>query len=368
MDILYRILGLVATATQRLSRNSVNGIPLNWVVMVLVGIFLGFSVTQVIEGFANSDRPSEVSMGELFSRPDLKDRHIVVRGELHPEGCLAMSKKGKDDPERLFFPLVDKKAGRGIYIEAPPGGPPKGSLGIDGTVGMLRAINADLKKELTGIGRQVDGVPMDLDLMMVAGEKPSRLWIWIPAAAASAAVLLMMLATVCVRYVVFRRTRGPETGIDLSATSAESVGAAVRVTGRMALTAADSQRFVNVPAVFAQLDSGETALISNIDASVRFMGSVTRERAGLWAMVIKPGTLSMPEFGQLYCGLKSYPSFRVRYVDGTSNKPAVAILSFSDLPSLARGLEMLEKPAEAEVAEVSQGDRFPSSPDTPGED
>ena len=88
------------------------------------------------------------------------------------------------------------------------------------------------------------------------------------------------------------------------------------------------------------------------------MGSVTREREGLWAMVIKPGTLSMPEFGQLYCGLKSYPSFRVRYVDGTSNKPAVVILSFSDLPSLARGLEMLEKPAQAEVTNAQgQGKR-----------
>ena len=158
-------------------------------------------------------------------------------------------------PERLFFPLVDKKAGRGIYIEAPPGGPAKGSLGIDGTVGMLRAINPDLRKELMRTGRAVDGVPMDVDLMMVAGEKPSRLWIWIPLTAVAAAVLLMMLATVCMRYVVFRRTRGPETGIDLSATSEESVGASVARDGA---DGADGRGFAAVCERSGRICAGST--------------------------------------------------------------------------------------------------------------
>ena len=48
---------------------------------------------------------------------------------------------------------------------------------------------------------------------------------------------------------------------------------------------------------------GDRAILANVDASSHFMGSVTKNRAGIWAAVIRHDSLSAPEYGTLYFGL-----------------------------------------------------------------
>ncbi|MCY2950657.1 MAG: hypothetical protein NTU53_01610 [Planctomycetota bacterium] len=333
MDIVYRVLGFVAMITEKLSRTRVNFIPINWLLIVLVTIFLGLSIREVHEGLANADSASLVSLADALTNPDLLDKYVTIDAALVLQDTLLYAKKNSDkveDAESLWTPLLDPAAKHAMYAKLPPTQAPAGSFSRNGVTGMLRSIDSNLKTEVQRTGRQTAGVLINTDRMLVIGQKPSRLGITIPIAIALALALTLMLLSVFIRYTVFRSMPQPRAVISRAATDQPPQPDqldGLRLTGFLSLTETDRQRFFNVPATLANLDSGERALLSNINASITYMGAVTKNRAGLWASIIKPASLAAPEYGQLYFGLRAYPALRIRYTDPIANRPLCTILA-----------------------------------------
>ena len=127
----------------------------------------------------------------------------------------------------------------------------------------------------------------------------------------------------------FRRTSAP--GADLASLSAPAPesGYDIRATGRFVLDEKNAQRFLDVPAGMGTLQTGEMAVVANVDASSNFMGITTEKRAGLWALLVEPGSLARPERGTLYLGLAARPAIRFQYRSAATHQSEAAILTSS---------------------------------------
>ncbi|PQV65101.1 hypothetical protein B1R32_102108 [Abditibacterium utsteinense] len=105
-------------------------------------------------------------------------------------------------------------------------------------------------------------------------------------------------------------------------------------TGKLRLHEKEARRFLDVPARATRLENGALAFVSNIDASTRFSGVVTKSKVGLW--LCSPQFESAPiECGTLFYGKKSRPALRVQFLETADAKNArlKAILSFDDITS-----------------------------------
>lgn len=60
MNLIYRVLGWVAAKNERMSHTSVNFIPMNWVVMIGLGICAMIAAPEVVDGFQTG---KDTSMG-----------------------------------------------------------------------------------------------------------------------------------------------------------------------------------------------------------------------------------------------------------------------------------------------------------------
>lgn len=106
-------------------------------------------------------------------------------------------------------------------------------------------------------------------------------------------------------------------------------------TGKLRLHEKEARRFLDVPARAMRLDDGALAFVSNIDASTRFSGVVTKSKVGLWLSVPRfESTLESPqiECGTLFYGKRPRPALRVQFFETSDAKsPRVkAILSFDE--------------------------------------
>jgi hypothetical protein len=110
----------------------------------------------------------------------------------------------------------------------------------------------------------------------------------------------------------------------------QEIASGLRVSGKLRLHEQCAARFLDVPAAFVRLPSGELAVASNIDASSRMYGQVTDRRIGIWLIVPQPRTLKW-ENGCLYNGFKPLPALRLRYADALDKgKTSTAIVAFDN--------------------------------------
>lgn len=344
MSLLYRLLGVVALVNQRLSRNRVNFIPLNWAAMAGLGVLLFVCLDKYQDAHLNGQTPRTVSVADVLAHRTSEKSYVAVQGVLVPgEG---FDEKKDNTVERTWVPMVDLVGRRAFLVQRRTndlGGKPQQAT----VTGMMRPMDEKLAAKVQEDGGNIDGVPIDTGYMLVEGERPGSAALWITGAALSALLLGAFIMTFLQKYVVFQpvaRAPGPQPE---AADIDTSQGADVRVTGTFLLDKVGAQRFLDVPAGFGTLQTGETIFVSNIDASNRFMGMTTAKRAGTWAMILANGSARVGAQGLLYSGTKVRPALRVSYVEAATQKPAEAVLSFGTPQERAHVLALLERPQPA---------------------
>jgi hypothetical protein len=85
-----------------------------------------------------------------------------------------------------------------------------------------------------------------------------------------------------------------------------------------------------VPAVLQRLETGDTALLSHLTTSSTFFGVKTQEHAGVWMLVMRPGSVTEAQAGYVFWGMKKMRATRFRYVNamtGASERAVVATSS-----------------------------------------
>jgi len=359
MHYLYRILGITADLTERASRISGNGVPANWLFLVAFGFFVGLAIHEVIEVKVNEGDPIKTTIGDATASDKLLDRLITVSGHFYAQQILVETENGKPKNDNIsWIPLVDHDAHRAIYVKADTsrpnngivsrvGGPPSYSVGPPkvAVTGMLRKIDSDFQGSLRLGAQRVQGILPNYDYVLVASTKPGGFYLWVALAAAIALPMLLMLIVIFKRYVIFRPSGTAVGGIDLSAiapTTGPEAPPELYVTAKFALDEKVRKLFHRVRSVAALQENGDVALLANVDASVR--GIFRQNRSGIWATVIRDQTLSQPEHGTLYFGLRAYPAFRIRYTDAIKNKPAMAILASSTPAGLEKVRQAVYEP------------------------
>lgn len=334
MTIVYRLLGIAARLNERMSHFSINFVPFNWIVMGALTVLFGYSAVEARDAVVNGKTPRAVSVGEVLDHKDLNRNYVSVKGMEVSEPVFQkvsrMEGSQAETVEESYVALVDPAAVRALLVQR------HGAFGegadakvTEATItGMLVPIESDLKAKLAQTGGKVDDVPVETDYMLVEGNAPGDATTFVPLTFVSGLLLAVFGLTFALKYVIFQKTApamnvpgippaiDPQRGIDL------------RVTGKFVLDAKNSRRFLNVNAGLFRLETGDVALVSNIDASSRFYGVTTSKRVGLWSIVLSPNGLQKLELGRLYDGFGARPAVRIRYVEVDSRSAASAILSF----------------------------------------
>jgi len=376
MSLLYRFLGVAAYVTERASRTRGNGVPMNWLILVLLGFFLAWPIHEAIEVKNNEGDPIHASITDATNSDKLLDRYIIVTGQLHPEESVTETENGKvKDEDISWVPLIDPEGRKAIYIKTNINEPNRGVISrVEGSQssfgapprvsvsGMLRKIPTDLQSAVHASSTPIGGISMNSQYMIVAGSKPSGLYLWLAVAIAIAIPILLMLLVIFKRYIVFRPVPSIGRGIDRFPPPPTQEPLDLRTTARFVLQENIRKLFHRVPSVLAQLESGDMAILANVDASSSFMGRVTKNRAGIWAAVIRNQTLSSPEYGTLYFGLTAYPAFRIRYTDGVNSKPATAILASLTPEGLQHIRQALYEPHLLPASPIEPQSPAPAAP------
>ena len=331
MSIIYRLLGIVARVNENLSRKSINFIALNWAIMVGLGFLLATGMNETRDAWVNGDKPRQATLTEVLDHRNPERNYVSVAGVLFPNAALQKTLENKNNRQTTvtgsYVPLLDMATRHGIFVEM-AGQIPSAPSRMSAVTGMLKPIDSMLKTKLQEMGGKLDQVPFDTDYMLVEGAAPGNGLVWGLLTVVSLALFVLFLLTWFLRYVVFERTRR----LPPSRAQAPGDGAGIdfRVSGKFTLDGKAQKRFLNVPATITKLETGELALLSNVDASSNFMGVTTTKRAGLWSIIVPTENLQSAELGLHYVGLAVRPAFRITCRQANSGKTERPILSFSN--------------------------------------
>src|ERR1051326_2915227 len=99
MELYYRAMGFVARWSERASHIRGNGIPLNWLLMVVLLILVVASGEARHESLVNGTRPRDATLSEVMEHRDPTHNYISTSGILVPQASIAFE-------ERELFGLV----------------------------------------------------------------------------------------------------------------------------------------------------------------------------------------------------------------------------------------------------------------------
>lgn len=346
MSILYRLMGVVALVNQKLSRMRINLVPLNWVVMIGLGILVSVAVGEWHDASSNGAAPRPVSVASVLANSSTDKNYVAVQGILVPDEGFELKKNGA--VEHTWVPMVDVKGRQAFLVERASAG--LGGKPAQATVtGMLRPLDSKLRTKAQEDGGTIEGVPLSLDTMLVEGQQPGSALVWGLVAGTAALLLALLVITFLMKYVVFQKVPLAPGRFGGAPDVDPAQGANVRVTGNFLLDGKSGQRFLDVPAGYGSLETGELVFASNIDASSRFMGVTTSSRKGMWAVIFQNGSARVLDHGLLYSGFAARPALRVDYRETATGKPSQAILSFGTEGERAHILGMIESVPRAAV-------------------
>lgn len=350
MDLTYRLLGIAARLSERMSHFRVNFVPINWAVMVLLGAFAitGASVTR--DALVNGQQPRAVKVGELLEHRNLDRNYVSVKAPL-VRYVLSEHEKGSDVAERTWGLLLDPETKRGMLAEFEgPVGSPSDEVEVTALTGMVVSLKGDVRRKMEEAGGKIDDVPVELDYVLKTGDAPGSAVVGIVTTLVCGIPLALLLIVFAMKYTIFRRTG--DYGVDMAAMSAEvpEQGIDLRATGRFVLDQKNAQRFLDMPVAMGTLETGELALVANVDASRSFMGITTEQRKGYWGLVMEHGSVSNVERGILYIGTAARPALRFRYRVAGTRTTDTAIVSVGNAAEREAVAAELSKVAGYSVA------------------
>lgn len=355
MELFYRLQGFFAAAGNRLSRTRVNLVQLNWMMMI---VLLGLSLVCA-DLFADSLRQGEVpvrtTVEEIHSGKVRDDSYVVVSGLAIHRGIKQTSNKNgrtissthylvvvqpepQSIPEAVDALFGDGKWKQGLLVKTRKGELVEADedpfVELEGT---LTWLDSSVRDHIAANKEDYEGWGLHPTLMLELGDKPSNAW------TSGFFAILFVLLTYCAfstwlqRYIVFRPQQPSEAATGPGATDAQLE---LRASG-VFRHEDDTNRFTWLES--ALLESGGVPVVcSNVDASKRFFGVVTRKRIGTWMLVLGRGRSVLLEHGSQYYGFSRKPALRVRVE--SSGRTTTAVLAFETEAGRAAAAALFQGP------------------------
>src|SRR5579862_2323485 len=122
MNLFYRLMGLVARASERLSHMRVNLIPLNLAAIAGLIFLFGTGLVETRDAVVNGDKPRETTLTAITRHQDTQHNYITVSGILVPKLSIQRVSKsesaGSDERvEHSWLPLVDPDGEHGVFVQ-----------------------------------------------------------------------------------------------------------------------------------------------------------------------------------------------------------------------------------------------------------
>jgi hypothetical protein len=324
MDLIYGVIGVVARRTERLSRIRHNGVPVSWAIWFTVAVLTGVCLFKLAEATRNLGPARRATVAQVLQDRGMLDAHVTVSGDMY---TVTARDTGADPiPDRSVFAVVN--GGQAMYILTVNSPADREAIKSGQATGMVRTIDKQLKDQLDVTPPMIGDTLVDDRVALMANETPPSPILWIILTILGSAVTIVISAAVFMRYVVFR-PQAASPPIEPANDPAEP-NPPLRASGIFTFNENPKlrSRFLDMPAVLADMASGDKALVSNIDASVRFMGQVTKKRDGLWSIVIKSDSVCDVEDGLQYTGFKPRPAIRFGFVDAMTGKESEMVVNF----------------------------------------
>ena len=350
MSTLYYVLGAVAKMNSRMWLFRINFLPIN--VLLIGGLAIaGFSTGKdAIESMHNASRPIEVSIPQI-NVAGIAQNYVTVKGAYSP---VALYEYGEKKPngdittvQRSWTPLLDRASQRVLLVQR-YGKTGDGDLRDTAITGMLRPLDSDLRSTLAARNDTMFGLTVETRYMLIAGARPANSMSSALISIALFAVLALFLIASVNRNTIFQRAEFGSPVAKVKTAESLKVG----TTGTFALEQAGKiveRRFIDMTSMLAHLDNGDPAMFANIDASSRFMGVTTSNRAGIWYLAVGGGAVFDGEAGFLYWGTKRRPAYRFRYASQRGSKRQ-AIITTDDLQTLGAAVALLTTKAAPQGA------------------
>ncbi len=243
--------------------------------------------------------------------------------------------------------MIDRATRRARLVKQTGSIVNRGNVEETTVTGMIVPIDGDLRSELVRVGGRIEDLPFDLDYVLEIGRTPGDLATWSVTAIGSAIALLALFVTWQRRYVVFR------AGGTASAGQPGDGQIDLRASGRFTLDGKKQKRFLGMPAALTYSRDGLPVLVSHVDASSRFMGIKTGDRAGAWIIALPGDAAAAIEHGHQYAGMGRRPGLRIHHADA-KGKATATVLSCGDERQCAAVVAALANPP-APSAEPTAG-------------
>lgn len=345
MVALFYLLGAVAKVNAKLWRHRVNFLPLNVLLVVLMGAGGFAAMDTAIERLQNATSPIPLTVGQIHDSQTIPQNYVKVAGVEIPEGVYEFGNKNSKGEmtsvEKSWSPLIDRANRRVLLVQhsgkAAGGDPHEVSI-----TGMIRELNEDVRRSLATDSNSIGGFPVETRYMLVAGDHPANFIVsTLITILCFGGVALFAISTI-VSNTIFQRAT---LSSPLSRVQSKD-HITVRATGTFVLDQSGhrtEKRFNDVPAVLARAENGAPALFANIDASSRFMGFETANRSGTWSLMVEPGSVRETQSGFLYWGSQRRLAVRFGYQGpgGRGRAKLKAIISADDVQKLDAAIAML---------------------------
>jgi hypothetical protein len=336
---MHRVVGLIAPVNERLGRFRVNFIPCNIALMLGLGALSVISWNSVARVLQNRRTPEPQAVADVLLKTRFSGSYVSVQGRLGSSRISVVRPSNSANlqlADYRWVPLVDD-GGKALLVQF-PGEQQLPGDGAEMTVeGMIRPMNAQVARQLKDSRYLDERTPIDRRFMLIAGSRPGSLSGPLMTGTLFGVLAVGLAWSILTRNVIFMPVDSGLSGGTPSLLDT-ATGEALLVSGTLALDAKTRRFFTNMPAVLQRLQSGDTALLSPIETSRRFMGLKTEQHSGVWMLAMRPGSITDAQAGYLFWGFKKMRATRFRYVNsmtGASERAVVASAADSTQPAYA---------------------------------
>jgi hypothetical protein len=176
--------------------------------MVALGFGTYLGMVEIREASRNQASPQIVSLASLITLHTPPQELVSIHGLLFSDARIEYGRKQSDGTlksiKKAWAPLVDQDTSKALFVRIDPRRPQQSEPEEVTLTGMLRPIDEQLKPELTRLGFNYGGVPVDPVYMLVEGDRPGNLALAVSLTAAAAITLLLFVVASVNRNVIFR--------------------------------------------------------------------------------------------------------------------------------------------------------------------
>ena len=206
---IYRILGLLAAMSHRMSRLRINFVPLNVGVFILLAVVAHKGVKMMGEARTSDPAAQRLTVRDVLADPSSRQPHIELHGFIDAGVVLESGRKqaGKEVLSRVdeqYAPIVDETGRRGLLIRLPRGW--RYASATMTVTGMLRPMPPGVRGTLLASGGTMNRISVNPDYFVAIGETPPTMTQGALLAIGCFLALVPWAVVLLRRHVIFRPT------------------------------------------------------------------------------------------------------------------------------------------------------------------